>query len=107
MTGGCADWCYDNPGMNSSEIYDLDLNVWKKAADLPLPLNSHKLEPLGGLPTVIGGYDRLSDSRNSKLFQYHPEKDEWLEHPDPRNTLRIPRSSAAVFQVPKDISPLC
>ena len=105
MTGGCKDWCYDHPGMNSTEIYDPKTNTWTKSADMPLALNSHTLEILGGLPTVIGGYDGENDIENGEIFQYYPQEDVWRPHPD--NFLTVPRSSPTVFQVPKELFPSC
>ena len=93
--------------MNTSEIFDLETETWSPAADLPVPLNSHKMELLGGLPTVIGGYDAKNDNRNGILYQYHHENNSWLLPENPEHQMLIPRSSAAVFQVPKDISVYC
>ena len=63
------------------------------------------MEVLDGLPTIVGGYDNESDKQNDILYQYHPEADEWREHPFAR--LRIARSSPAVFQVPRGIFRHC
>ena len=107
VAGGCEEWCVKHPAMKRTEIFDLATNTWSKAADLPVPLNSHKLENLGGLPTTVGGYDTDSMQRNGRLYQYHYQTNEWLEPEDPNHQMLIPRSSAAVFQVPKDISVYC
>jgi hypothetical protein len=47
----------------------------------------------------------LGETQNGILYQYYPDFDEWRQHPSV--TMRVPRSSAAVFQVPKHIFKNC
>ena len=75
-------------------------NIWIPVADLPVPINSAKMELLAGRPTIIGGYDTDNKQRNGKLYQYFVETNEWKAHPTVQ--LRLPRSSAAAFQVPRN-----
>ena len=63
------------------------------------------MEQLDGLPTIVGGYDADAKTQNGILYQYHADVDEWRPHD--RVSLRIPRSSAAVFQVPKTLFKNC
>ena len=84
-------------------MYDVETDTWSKAADLPVALHSAKMELLQGRPTIIGGLidDGVTDDVNGALYQYFYETDEWKPHPAVK--LRIPRSSAAVFQVPREL----
>ena len=72
------------------------LGYWKN-----LPLNSAKMELLDGIPTVIGGYDTDIGKQNRYLYQYFEKYDAWQRHPT--ITLRIARSSPAVFPVPSNL----
>ena len=87
-------WFY----LSSAEIYDPEANSWFPAAALPVPLSSAKMELLDGKPTVFGGFDNTK--QNDVLYQYDPDEDTWeaLE-----TKLRVARSSAAVFQVPRSM----
>ena len=78
-------------------------NTWTKVADLPIGINSAKMELLDGLPTIVGGYN--GETQNGILYQYHPDLDQWKEHPEAK--MRIARSSPAVFQVPRQLFPNC
>ena len=82
-------------------MYDPEADQWTVIADLPRPLNSHKMELLEGRPTVIGGYDNEADDQNAFLYQYYVETDEWKPHPFVQ--MRTPRTSSAVFQVPREL----
>ena len=80
-------------------MYDLANDSWSRRADLPFPVNSAKMELLDGLPTLIGGFNNDTYTQNGILLQYHTGTDEWIPHP--KAQMRLPRSSAAVFQVPR------
>ena len=88
--------------MSSAEIYDLDSNTWKEAAPMPVPLSSASMDMFEGLPTTVGG---VSMDENggfygvSDLYQYDITSNTWSPHP--KTKMRIPRSSGAVFQVPR------
>ena len=84
------------------KYYSLE-NTWTAVADLPVGLNSHKMELLDGLPTIVGGYN--GKTQNGILYQYHVNLNQWIPHPDAE--MRIPRSSPAVFQVPRHLFPSC
>lgn len=99
VAGGCDGWCAEKPPIKNVEMYNVETNAWQKLADLPIPLSSAKLELLGNRPTIIGGYDLDADTQNGKLYQYFVETDEWKAHDV---EMRLPRSSAAVFQVPRN-----
>ena len=106
VAGGCSFWCHKQdgkitPSLKSAELYDVELDKWFKAADLPVPLQSASMELLGGKPTIIGGFDSDSLDWNPILYQYDAEPNEWKPLPNVR--MRMPRSSAAVFQVPRDL----
>ena len=73
-----------------------ELGYWKI-----LSLNSAKMELLDGIPTVIGGYDTDIGKQNKYLYQYFEKYDAWQRHPT--ITLRIARSSPAVFPVPSNL----
>ena len=79
-------------------MYDPERNSWTNVSDLPEPLSSAKMELLDGKPTIIGGYN--NKDQNGILYQYEVETNQWNAHPNIQ--LRIPRSSAAVFQVPRE-----
>ena len=81
-------------------MYNVETNEWIRLEDLPTPLSSAKLELLGGRPTIIGGYDNAANTQNGKLYQYFVETNEWKAH---KVEMRLPRSSAAVFQVPRNL----
>ena len=66
---------------------------------------SAKLELLGGLPTIIGGWNAEDQKDNDMLFQYHSETGEWIAHPSAK--MRIARKGAAVFQVPRSLAVTC
>ena len=83
--------------MASSEIFDLQTLQWKKAADMPTPLSSAKMEYFGGKPTTIGGFD--GTRKTNKMYQYDVIEDEWTINEKLR--LQIPRNKPAVFQVPR------
>eukprot|EP00094_Tigriopus_californicus_P006154 TCALIF_05926-PA protein Name:"Similar to snk Serine protease snake (Drosophila melanogaster)" AED:0.19 eAED:0.19 QI:0/0.83/0.71/0.85/0.66/0.71/7/188/824 len=101
--GGCDKWCAKNPAISSAEILDPETGKWSPVADLPIPLMSAQMQVFDGYPTIVGGYDNRD--RNGKMFQYIIEEDRWYEHPTAK--LRIPRSSAAVIQVPKNMFDDC
>ena len=85
--------------ISSSEMYDPERNSWKRVADLPEPLSSTSLELLDNRPTTFGGYNQRDQV--STLYQYFIEEDKWRPHPHTK--LRMARSSAAVFQVPREM----
>ena len=109
VAGGCSFWCHKQdgkitPSLKSAELYDVELDKWDKAADLPVPLQSASMELLGGKPTIIGGFDSDSLDWNPILYQYDAELGglgKWKPLSNVR--MRMPRSSAAVFQVPRDL----
>ena len=101
VAGGCLKACFENPPLASAEMYDPKTDKWEKLPDLPFPLNGAKMELLDGVPTIFGGYDGVT--QNGLLIQYHDRLKEWIPHPTIR--MRIPRSSAAVFQVPRHLFP--
>ena len=104
VAGGCDKWCEilnittEKP-LATSEIFDLQTLQWKKAADLPTPLSSAKLEYLGGVPTTIGGYDGNLRGKTDRMYQYDVMADKWTINEKLR--LNIPRNKPAVFQVPR------
>ena len=67
-------------------------------ANLPEPLSSAQLALLDNKPTTFGGWN--GRVQVGTLYQYHVKENVWKAHP--HNELRMPRSSAAVFQVPRD-----
>ena len=81
-------------------MYNPREDKWYPVADLPIGINSARLELLGNRPTIIGGYDTINKKRNEKLFQYFVETDEWIAHPTVQ--MRLPRSSHTSFQVPRN-----
>ena len=66
---------------------------------------SAKLELLGGLPTIIGGWNAQDQKDNEMLYQYHSETGEWIAHQSAK--MRIARRGAAVFQVPRSLALTC
>ena len=82
-------------------MYNVETNEWNndQIADLPIALSSASMELLGGRPTIIGGYNKELDEQNDILYQYFVESNEWKAHDI---KMRMPRSSAAVFQVPRN-----
>jgi N-acetylneuraminic acid mutarotase len=100
VAGGCDGWCADDePAVSSAEMYDPETNQWKKVADLPKSLHSAKMELLNNRPTTFGGYS--NNGQIARLYQYYVELDKWRPHP--YTELRVPRSSAAAFQVPREL----
>ena len=91
--------------MKSAELYDPSTNTWEQLPDLPFRLHSAKMEMLGGLPTIFGGYNFDEKTQNDILLQYHYKTKQWKPHPI--NKLKLARSSAAVFQVPRNLFPAC
>ena len=98
VAGGCDGWCADNPAISKVELYDPETNNWKMVSDLPEPLSSSKLELLDNKPTTFGGWNNRVQI--GTLYQYSVGLNKWTPHPEIQ--LRIPRSSAAVFQVPRE-----
>ena len=106
VAGGCAkSFCSDESALDSAELLvlneDSNLN-WKNVANLPKVFVNGKMESFDGLPTIIGGItpDPVSEDGgqvNGDLIQYDAEGDKWTVH---ERRLRVPRSSAAVFEVP-------
>ena len=47
----------------------------------------------------------MEETQNGILYQYHVNLNQWIPHPDAE--MRIPRSSPAVFQVPRHLFPSC
>ena len=103
VAGGCIGWCVSNGPESSAELYNAETDTWTRVADLPTPLSSAKMDMLDGLPTIIGGYD--GTKTNDVLYQYKADRDQWVANPDVK--LRLGRSSAAVFQVPKTLFKYC
>ena len=71
--------------------------MWTQAADMPEPISSAGMELFDGLPTTVGGTN--GNVQISKMYQYNINEDRWLEHQKAK--LKVARSSAAVFQVPR------
>lgn len=63
------------------------------------------MEVLNGIPTLVGGYNANTKKHNDVLYQYFHEDGEWRPHATLR--MRIPRSSPAVFQVPRGLTDAC
>ena len=103
VAGGCNGWCVKNPPLASAEMYNPETETWTQVANLPVPLSSAKMDELDGVPTIVGGYD--GSNQNDVLYQYKSETNEWVAHPKVK--LRVPRSSAAVFQVPRTLFEFC
>lgn len=99
VAGGCDGWCAEKPPIKDVQMYNVETNEWQKVADLPIALSSAKMELLGGRPTIIGGYNQEAGTQNGILYQYFVETDDWQAH---TIQMRMPRSSAAVFQVPRN-----
>ena len=91
--------------MASAELYDPVTNIWTQLPDLPFRLNSARMEMLGGLPTIFGGYNHDTKTQNDILLQYHSDVNKWIPHPT--NKLKLKRSSHAAFQVPRNLFPQC
>ena len=81
----------------NSQRNDIVSSRGKGAADMPDPLSSAKMELFDGLPTTVGGTNGITQI--STLYQYNITLDQWFPHPKAK--LKISRSSAAVFQVPR------
>ena len=47
-------------------MYNLETNQWTRVADMPVPLNSARMELLNGVPTIIGGYN--TDTREYNKY---------------------------------------
>ena len=103
VAGGCEGWCVYNPAIKSAEMYNPEDNSWTTVSNLPVPLSNARMDHLDGIPTIIGGFD--NQKQNGVLYQYFVENDEWRQHPSVK--LRIPRSKAAVFQVPQSLFNKC
>lgn len=101
VAGGCDGWCPETDGFKNVEMYNMGTNQWIPVADLPVPLHSAKMELLGGRPTIIGGFNSNTNDNNGILYQYFVETNDWRAHPNIQ--MQMPRSSAAVFQVPRDL----
>ena len=102
VAGGCKGWCVENPPIRHAEMYNPETGGWTQVADLPEPLSSAKMEQFDGLPTIVGGFN--GTHQIGILYQYHPDLNQWIPH---RAKMRLPRSSAAVFQVPKHLFRSC
>ena len=105
VAGGCKEWCEIGEPIKNTEIFSLNTFEWKNAAELPIPLSSFQMTQFDGLPTTIGGVTINDNSKENdlfidveKLYQYHYDTNQWIPHP--YINLTLPRSSAAVFQVP-------
>ena len=112
VAGGCKESCIKFAATTESVIFDLGAwetgdteNVWKKVADLPIPLSNARMELFEGLPTIIGGGKGRERSSNSLLYQYHGEQDKWEVHG--RIKMEVARTSAAVVAVPKSMFSYC
>ena len=98
VAGGCKDWCEETKTpLQSAEIYDPQTNTWTPAADMPEPISSAAMELFDGLPTTVGGTNGVDQI--STMYQYDITQDLWFPHK--KTKLQVPRSSAAVFQVPR------
>ena len=108
VAGGCNKWCEvlnvpDEQPLSSAEIFDLKTGNWIKAADMPTPLSSAKMELFGSLPTTIGGFNGTGVTSN--MYQYDVETNEWSINK--RLKLRQARNNAAVLQVPRQYFTNC
>ena len=98
VAGGCKDWCDETiTPLQSAEIYDPQTNTWTPAADMPEPISSAGMELFDGLPTTVGGTNGVDQI--STMYQYDITEDVWFPHKKAK--LKVARSSAAVFQVPR------
>ena len=105
VAGGCRETCSETDiGLQTAELYNPQTNEWRMIADLPVPLHSAKMDLLGDIPTLIGGYDGRNKNENDIIYQYDVINDSWNIHPV---QLRVGRSSPAVFQVPKSLLWFC
>ena len=103
VAGGCNGWCVDrnNKAVSSAEMYNPETDQWTKIADMPVALNSARMELLDGVPTVIGGFNTETREFNKYLYQYFPAPiDQWRKSD---YELKTPRSSPAVFKVPSHL----
>ena len=102
VAGGCNGWCVDrnNKAVSSAEMYNPETDEWTKVADMPVALNSARMEVLDGVPTVIGGFNTETREFSKKLYQYFQEQDQWRTSD---YELRTPRSNPAVFKVPSHL----
>ena len=58
-----------------------------------------------GLPTFVGGFDVEKEETSDEVFQYHWKEDKWLLRED--LTLKNPRASGVLIEVPRDIFGIC
>ena len=107
VAGGCNGWCVKNPPINTAELYDPATNTWTKLPDLPFPISSGKMEQLNGKPTLIAGSTQNTPggpvTQSNLMVAYDAEKNQW----DVVGKIKLPRSSHAVIQVPKNYLPTC
>lgn len=99
VAGGCGQWCIKRgtPALRSAELYNPETDQWTPVRDMPVPLQSARMELLNGIPTIIGGYNTETRKANKKLYQYFEKEDEWKTLDV---ELRNARYSPAVFPVP-------
>ena len=48
---------FPNKAVKSAEMYNPETDEWTRVADMPVSLNSARMELLDGVPTVIGGFN--------------------------------------------------
>ena len=63
------------------------------------------MDLLDGVPTIVGGFNADSGTFNEALYQYDLELRDWVRVPSV--SMRVPRSDAAVFQVPRSLVDGC
>ena len=108
VAGGCSkSFCLDDSALASAQVLTINDatssdSAWRYVADLPKVLVNGKMETFDGLPTIFGGIMPEENAEgggevNGDLIQYDGIEDRWKVH---ERRLRVPRSSAAVFEVP-------
>ena len=45
-------------------MYNPETDDWTRVADMPVPLQSARMELLNGIPTIIGGYNTETKEAN-------------------------------------------
>ena len=63
------------------------------------------MDLLDGVPTLVGGFNADAGNFNEALYQYNLEERDWVRVPSV--SMRVPRSDAADFPVPKSLVEGC
>ena len=102
VTGGTS--AFNTPATAEGEIFNWNLNSWRKAASMKTPRFGHALVTVGPKVFAIGGDDRNPENILDTIEEYDLKTNTWSIH---ETRLNRPRSDFGYTLVPHSMFPGC